>query len=57
MGQSKYASQRLYGGKDMAQVAQTGNGQITLVWLSTGTTDAEATCQAPQLIEDLSSQS
>ena len=57
MGQSKHASQRLYGDKGMAQVAQTGNGQITLAWLSTGTTDAEATDQAPQLIEDLSSSS
>lgn len=48
---------RLYGDKGMAQVAQTGNGQITLAWLSTGTTDAEGTDQAPQLIEDLSSSS
>ena len=48
---------RLYGDKGMAQVAQIGNGQITLAWLSTGTTDAEGTDQAPQLIEDLSSSS
>ena len=48
---------RLYGDKGMAQVAQSGNGQITLAWLSTGTTDAGTTDQAPQLIEDLSSSS
>jgi len=50
---------RLYGDKGMAQVSQTGNGQITLAWLSTGTTDAESvtTDQAPKLIEDLSSSS
>ena len=41
----------------MAQVAQTGNVQITLAWLSTGTTDAGTTDQVPQLIEDLSSSS
>ena len=48
---------RLYGDKTMAQVSQTGNGAITLAWLSTGTTDAGNTDQAPQLIEDLSSSS
>jgi hypothetical protein len=48
---------RLYGDKTMAQISQTGNGQITLAWLSTGTTDAGNTDQAPQLIEDLSSSS
>ena len=57
MGQSKHASQRLAGDKGTAQVAQADNGQFTLAWLSTGTTDAESTDQAPQLIEDLSSQS
>ena len=41
----------------MAQVVQVGNGQITLAWLSTDTTDAGSTDQAPQLIEDLSSSS
>ena len=48
---------RLYGDKTMAQVSQSGNGAITLAWLSTGTTDAGNTDQAPQLIEDLSSSS
>ena len=49
---------RLYGDKGMAQVAQAGNGTITLAWLSTGATDTEALLDPePQLIEDLSSSS
>ena len=47
---------RLYGDKGVAQVSQTGNGQITLAWLSTGATDSTALPDPePILIEDLSS--
>jgi hypothetical protein len=57
-----YFLQTIYIYKGVAQVSQTGNGQITLAWLSTGATDSTAlpdpdADQAPRLIEGLSSSS
>ena len=49
---------RLFGDKGVAQVAQTGGNVVTLAWLSTGATDADALPESePILIEDLSSSS